>query len=290
MKSVHEMEYKNEVIATAGVPAPLTGAFAEFSRQLDLDSVIYKLLKEKNWELGRAREAEHNYKAFLFLIGQGHHLVPTADIDEMWHMHILDTQKYMVDCATHFGEFIHHYPFMGLEDDADAAYAQSVFDQTRALFEAGLGIDLAKKEASSCGGSSCGGGSSCSSGSNCSGGHSSCSSGHSSCSSGHHSPSDSSHGHHTPSTPSDSGWVPAITSCSAGSSDQPRQRDREPARSPNRPTEDGKKKKGIFRRILGLSPQASERWYASVSPTRFSGQQFRPDKAAVEKLNATRLN
>jgi len=283
MKSVHEMEYKNEVTVTADVPLPLAGAFAEFSRQLDLDSVIYKLLKEKNWELGRAREAERNYKAFLFLIGQGHHLVPTADIDETWHMHILDTQKYMVDCATHFGEFIHHYPFMGLEDDADAAYAQTVFDQTRALFEAGLGIDLTKKEASNCSSSSC-------SSSSCSSGHSSCSSSHSSCSSGHHTPSDSGHGHHSPSTPSDNGWVPLITSCGTSTPGQPSRRDREPPRRPNRPTEDGKKKKGIFRRILGLSPQVSEKWYASVSPGGFPRQQFRPDKAAVEKLNAARLN
>lgn len=38
------------------------------------------------------------------------HLVPTRDIDTVWHYHILDTHKYASDCKVVFGYFLHHNP------------------------------------------------------------------------------------------------------------------------------------------------------------------------------------
>ena len=37
-------------------------------------------------------------------------LVPTKDMDEFWHMHILHTKFYMKDCQNLFGRYLHHTP------------------------------------------------------------------------------------------------------------------------------------------------------------------------------------
>ena len=44
----------------------------------------------------------------------GLQMVPNGDIDEIWHMHILDTRAYMADCNALFGEYLHHYPYFGM--------------------------------------------------------------------------------------------------------------------------------------------------------------------------------
>jgi hypothetical protein len=37
-------------------------------------------------------------------------LVPTKAIDDVWHFHILDTQKYIEDCMELHGAVVHHFP------------------------------------------------------------------------------------------------------------------------------------------------------------------------------------
>jgi hypothetical protein len=52
------------------------------------------------------------YKNFLLLIKK--HLptllVPTREIDEFWHNHILYTRNYLKDCKHIFGHYLHHEP------------------------------------------------------------------------------------------------------------------------------------------------------------------------------------
>lgn len=45
--------------------------------------------------------------------------VPNRLIDEVWHAHILDTRKYSADCFSIFNRMLHHFPYFGLNDDAD---------------------------------------------------------------------------------------------------------------------------------------------------------------------------
>lgn len=66
-------------------------------RSLDLEPIKFKLIKECGWTLEKADKIEPLYKGFLLINAlhpQETH-VPTQDIDDMWHAHILDTQKYM---------------------------------------------------------------------------------------------------------------------------------------------------------------------------------------------------
>ena len=136
----------------------LRAKFTAFNQNLDLAPIKYKLTKDKGWTLERANLVEPQYKAFLFLIGSKvkAEFVPTFDIDEMWHAHILDTRKYMMDCAWHFGEYIHHYPYLGMKDADDRSRAEGRFASTCATIADAFNINVHDLDATSCGGGGCG--------------------------------------------------------------------------------------------------------------------------------------
>lgn len=251
---------------------PYASTFGTFSEVLDLSPILFKLIKEKGWSPEKARAIEPQYKAFFFLLGTGgDFLVPSVDIDEMWHAHILDTRKYMADCAELFGEYIHHYPYLGMKDEADEKRAAMLYAATCNRISGILGQDVTVLELADCGG---GGG--------CSGGGSSCSSS-SSCSSGpvSHCSSKS----NIPPSGGDVGWIsPIPASCGSTdrSRDDRREKREEPRRTPDRPAE---KRKPLYRRILGLSGISDDRaWLGSVTPEHFAPE-YRPDAEALAALS-----
>lgn len=70
------------------------------------------------WTVEDATQCVALYKKFLWL--QKKHfpqsLVPTRDIDECWHNHILHTKQYLHDCMQIFGFYLHHQPLLPSED------------------------------------------------------------------------------------------------------------------------------------------------------------------------------
>lgn len=102
--------------------------------QLDLNNVKRKLKEPapegKGWSDEQVNEAEKWYRRFLELIARFPNLntVPNYVIDMFWHQHILDTRAYAQDCESIFGIFIHHYPYFGLNGDADKR--DNCFEQT----------------------------------------------------------------------------------------------------------------------------------------------------------------
>ena len=71
--------------------------------------------REKNCPpvlLSRLEAALEDYKKYLFLNlkYEGFPLVPSFEIDEVWHQHILFTEQYAVDCQAIFGGMRHHIP------------------------------------------------------------------------------------------------------------------------------------------------------------------------------------
>lgn len=70
------------------------------------------------WNMIDAKRCEALYKDFLLL--QKKHLptplVPTREIDEFWHNHILYTKNYFHDCMNIFGHYLHHEPASPNED------------------------------------------------------------------------------------------------------------------------------------------------------------------------------
>lgn len=81
-------------------------------------SLTKKKLQEidSSWNDERIEKAIVDYKKYLAVTKalDGIQLVPNADIDEIWHYHIMDTRRYVEDCKTLFGGFLHHYPFYGM--------------------------------------------------------------------------------------------------------------------------------------------------------------------------------
>lgn len=125
---------------------------------LDLEPIKFKLMKENGWPIDQVNEVEKQYKGFLHICKNYTNLdvMPTKNIDEFWHTHILDTEKYMDDCDNIFGHYLHHYPYAGMTGPEDEARANKVFEITKAIFSEDLGIDFALSAAATCQRNSCG--------------------------------------------------------------------------------------------------------------------------------------
>lgn len=87
-------------------------AFLQKLKQLETRSLVHYLIRVHGWTIEQAVSAILNYLLFLYLTHLYPHvlLVPTAEIDAVWHCHILHTQKYQEDCQFLFGYYLDHQP------------------------------------------------------------------------------------------------------------------------------------------------------------------------------------
>ncbi|MFN3181083.1 MAG: glycine-rich domain-containing protein [Nannocystaceae bacterium] len=134
------------------VSKPSGGNLSPDILALELERIVNKLAGQPEWNMTRARQAELAYRRFLQLrsLYPTCSLVPTRDIDEMWHGHILDTRAYAADCDRLFGGFMHHCPAW---DGEDRAELDAAFAVTRALWMRAFGEELA--EAARCESKAC---------------------------------------------------------------------------------------------------------------------------------------
>lgn len=115
-------------------------AFLTRLGQVDFGPIAFKLMnpeEEGGLTLEQATYAIQQYRRFLFLhyCYPDHPLVPSKAIDQVWHIHILDTEKYRKDCEFLFGRFLDHYPYFGLGDAGDRQSLEVAYTQTQLLFE-----------------------------------------------------------------------------------------------------------------------------------------------------------
>ena len=105
---------------------------------IDLEAVKFKLVRgdAQRWNAAKADVAETTYKRFLqlCLVYSEQPIVPTPDVDEMWHCHILDTRAYARDCEYALGFFLHHWPYAGTLGPDDEAELHVNFAATCALY------------------------------------------------------------------------------------------------------------------------------------------------------------
>lgn len=93
-----------------------------YIKRLDLRYIIDAMCAASyalpRWTMSDATHCCQLYKNFLYL--QKKHspaaLVPTREIDEFWHNHILYTRNYFNDCFSIFGHYLHHNPSSPHED------------------------------------------------------------------------------------------------------------------------------------------------------------------------------
>ena len=111
---------------------------------LDLEPIVYKLMHPEPGETGltlaRADQDVALYRCFLKLcvLHPGTTIVPTRQLDHVWHTHMLDTAKYRADCDRVFGFFLDHFPYFGFRGEADRRAWREDFAQTRRLFSRAL--------------------------------------------------------------------------------------------------------------------------------------------------------
>ncbi|MDX1900437.1 MAG: hypothetical protein SFW66_00360 [Gammaproteobacteria bacterium] len=115
--------------------------------QLDLHYIVASMCSHDyplpRWEMQDALRCLTLYKNFLLL--QKKHLpetlVPTREIDEFWHNHILYTKNYFQDCLNIFGHYLHHEP---VSPDEDSQQLVSDYLKTKQFYldEFGEPLDL----------------------------------------------------------------------------------------------------------------------------------------------------
>jgi hypothetical protein len=99
------------------------------------EGFLERLAEDRGWTRSRAELATGEMLKFLHACHRsGETLVPSADVDEAWHLFILHTRDYQEYCEREFGGLIHHVP--GTRVDAADRYRR-----TRQLIEDWYGIE-----------------------------------------------------------------------------------------------------------------------------------------------------
>ena len=121
-------------------------------KHLDLEPIKFKIVEGGEeglgWTIEKADRVELEYKNFLILNlknrlnGRLPSIVPTKEVDQFWHKHILDTLKYAEDCDFCLGFFLHHFPYLGLRGAEDAQLLVDCFEQTKTYYLEEFGHEL----------------------------------------------------------------------------------------------------------------------------------------------------
>lgn len=93
------------------------------------------------WTFDFACRVSQEYRRFLVLCLQCHQdpIVPSTLVDDFWHLHILDTQKYTEDCQHCFGSMLHHFPYFGMRGVKDADNLREAWLKTLDLYQSTFG-------------------------------------------------------------------------------------------------------------------------------------------------------
>ena len=118
--------------------------FPDVIQELDLEPIIVKAMDDDegfNWTLEFSQQIAEEYKKYLTLCLDYPYsaIVPAKMIDQFWHLHILDTQKYAEDCQKIFGYFLHHFPYFGMRGQEDADNLQHAWTDTCQKYEMRFG-------------------------------------------------------------------------------------------------------------------------------------------------------
>jgi hypothetical protein len=130
-----------------------TAAAVDAINALDLGAIKTKLMHRasgEGWTAAYCDAVEVEYRRFLTLMKlyPNETTAPLVDVDTFWHYHILDTAKYAADCASAFGYFLHHYPYIGLDGAEDEAHRDTAGARMQELYAATFGSAMTAASAS----------------------------------------------------------------------------------------------------------------------------------------------
>ncbi len=124
----HVVVPEHSVISLAKTPEfqlRLKKNLENISKQLDFSLQKKKMVEILGWDSAVIDDIEKDYIKFMALnktiidFNQNFKIIPNRFIDEFWHAHILDTEKYAKDCQQVFEQYLHHYPYYGMKNEED---------------------------------------------------------------------------------------------------------------------------------------------------------------------------
>ncbi len=114
-----------------------TIAFRDKLNNLSLETVAYKLMFSQGWTPEKTQVAINRYKLFLYLksVYPATPLVPTSEIDAVWHAHIqVNLHQYIHDTNYLFGYTLNHLSAVNETEEMRQFYGEAS-NKTTALFE-----------------------------------------------------------------------------------------------------------------------------------------------------------
>lgn len=114
---------------------------------LDLEPIIVKAVDTEEglgWSLEHSFRVADEYRRFWVLCFEqpDEAVVPSSLVDDFWHQHILDTEKYAEDCDKFLGYFLHHFPYFGMRGGKDAHNLRESWKRTKELYGETFGESL----------------------------------------------------------------------------------------------------------------------------------------------------
>jgi hypothetical protein len=80
-------------------------------QQINFELIKDRMIFKHHWSEEMTNLSIKEYMVFLYLTQVCEQPIsPSKEVDEIWHEHILHTNKYENDCYKTFGKFIHHFP------------------------------------------------------------------------------------------------------------------------------------------------------------------------------------
>tara|TARA_Y100000310_G_scaffold180557_1_gene180466 strand:+ start:1056 stop:1457 length:402 start_codon:yes stop_codon:yes gene_type:complete len=95
-------------------------------------------MKECNWTEAQASDSVDRYEKLFKLFGKGTSIVPTKEIDDVWHLHMLDPVSYYDSCMTYHGKLIGHNPALESSEE-EQSKLHSLFLATAKIWEEAYG-------------------------------------------------------------------------------------------------------------------------------------------------------
>ncbi|MUG94105.1 hypothetical protein F7734_17585 [Scytonema sp. UIC 10036] len=126
--------------------------FSEKLYKLDLQPVAKKLMccdRGHGWTAQQTELAISLYKMFLCLhfLFPDTELIPTKEIDEVWHTHILlNTDRYIQDCQELYGYILHHYSPVNENLEVQHQHYATARAVTKTLFEKLFGVSVLENQ------------------------------------------------------------------------------------------------------------------------------------------------
>lgn len=109
----------------------------DFTYIIDILTGQEKTYNSLDWAESRAKKAVRAYKNWLYLKRKYYSelLPPSKEVDHVWHLHMLFTERYHKDSNRIFGEYLHHFPYFGLRGKSDLNNLIRAFEQTKKLYQ-----------------------------------------------------------------------------------------------------------------------------------------------------------